>query len=212
MLINTILFYFFSSFLLLSALFVIFSQNPIFSVLFLILAFFNASGLLFIINIEFLPIAFIVIYVGAVAVLFLFVLMMLNIKLAELLETNSNFYPIAFLFLILFVIELFFLMLFEFESIELFQRNSLFFLSDFLNMQVTNLNFTNFFELRNNLTSISHALYVKFFFEFLISGLVLLLAMIGTIVLTLQKRFINKTQNIYYQVLRDYNKSIINFN
>ena len=212
MLINTILFYFFSSFLLLSALLVIFSQNPIFSVLFLILAFFNVSGLLFMINIEFLPIAFIVIYVGAVAVLFLFVLMMLNIKLAELFETNTNFYPVAFLFLSLFVAELFIIMLFEFESIELFQRNSLFFLSDFLNMQVANLNFTNFFELRNNLTSISYALFVKYFFEFLISGLILLLAMIGTIVLTLQKRFINKTQNIYYQVLRDYNKSIISFN
>jgi NADH:ubiquinone oxidoreductase subunit 6 (subunit J) len=81
-------------------------------VLFLIFSFFNVAAVLFLFNFEFLPIAFLVIYVGAVAVLFLFVLMMLNIKLAELLETYYNVVPIGVIFGILFVYQLLFLLRF----------------------------------------------------------------------------------------------------
>ena len=80
------LFICFCAFCLISSIFVIWTKNPIFSVLFLIFSFFNVSALLLLFNFEFLPITFLVVYVGAVAVLFLFVLMMLNIKLAELID------------------------------------------------------------------------------------------------------------------------------
>ena len=211
MFLNTLLFYFFSSFLLLSSLFLILSRNPVFSVLFLILAFFNAAGLLFLIIFELLPISFIIIYVGAVAVLFLFVLMMLNIKLAELLDTGSNFLPITILFMALFFIEFFVILLFDFESLELLNSNAIFLLSDFINPQKININFPSYIGAPSNILNISHALFSKYFFEFLGSGLVLLLAMVGTITLTLQKRFINKYQNVYYQILRDHKRSIVPF-
>jgi NADH-quinone oxidoreductase subunit J len=86
MLISYYFFYLFSGFAVLSAFFVIFSKNPVFSVLFLIFTFTNVSCLLFLFNFEFLPVIFLIVYVGAIAVLFLFVLMMLNIKYAELQE------------------------------------------------------------------------------------------------------------------------------
>ena len=97
------LFYFFSSFCVLSAIFVVITKNPIFSILFLILAFVNVSCSLFLFSFEFLPISFLVIYVGAIAILFLFVLMMLNIKLAVLNQTYNNFIPFAVLFFFAFL-------------------------------------------------------------------------------------------------------------
>ena len=81
--------YFFITILLLSSLFVLISQNPVHSVLFLILAFCNASGILFLFNAEFLGLVFIIIYVGAIAILFLFVVMMLNVKIYS---SSNNFY------------------------------------------------------------------------------------------------------------------------
>ena len=82
--------YFFITILLLSSLFVLISQNPVHSVLFLILAFCNASGILFLFNAEFLGLVFIIIYVGAIAILFLFVVMMLNVKVYS--SSNSFIY------------------------------------------------------------------------------------------------------------------------
>ena len=96
---SLLLFYFFGCLGIGSSMMVVLSRNPVFSVLFLILSFFNISALLFLLELEFLPIVFLVVYVGAVAVLFLFVLMMLNIKLAELRENTTHYLPIAcFLF------------------------------------------------------------------------------------------------------------------
>ena len=83
--------YFFITILLLSSLFVLISQNPVHSVLFLILAFCNASGILFLFNAEFLGLVFIIIYVGAIAILFLFVVMMLNVKVYS--SSNSFYLP-----------------------------------------------------------------------------------------------------------------------
>jgi len=90
MMIKSNLFSIFSAFTLASASFVITTKNPIFSVLFLILTFFNIAATLLLLNFDFLPIVILVVYVGAIAVLFLFVLMMLNIKLAELIDNHYN--------------------------------------------------------------------------------------------------------------------------
>ena len=84
---NSFLFYMFASFALLAGIMVIRAKNPVYSVLFLILVFCNVSGLLLLINLDFFAMVFLVVYVGAIAVLFLFVVMMLNVKLSEI---NDN--------------------------------------------------------------------------------------------------------------------------
>ena len=206
------LFIIFSAFCLTSSIFVIWTKNPIFSVLFLIFSFFNVSALLFLFNFEFLPIAFLVVYVGAVAVLFLFVVMMLNIKLAELLENYYNIVPVGLIFGFIFIYQLLFLLRFEFELFDNLDKYSVFFLSDFSNISTIKTNFYNLNYAFTNIKLLGFALFSNYLYHFLISGLVLLLAMIAAIVLTLQKNFVNKTQNVYKQILKDYNNAIISLN
>jgi NADH-quinone oxidoreductase subunit J len=208
MLLKSNLFTLFSAFGVVSSIFVVWTKNPIFSVLFLILSFFNVAAILFLFNFEFLPITFLIIYVGAVAVLFLFVLMMLNIKLAELFENYSNALPIGLFILFFFIYQLVFLLRFEFEFFNNLDKFSLAFLADFT---LTNCANTQFFDIKSsvsNIKTIGVSLFSTFLFHFLISGVILLLAMIAAIVLTLQKRFLSKNQNIYKQILRDHNHAI----
>ena len=101
-----ILFYFFSFVLILSSLFVVFSSNPVHSVLFLIFTFFNAAVIFLLSNAEFLAMTLLIVYVGAVAVLFLFVVMMLNIKEVILKEGFLKYFPFGMLLISIFLIEL----------------------------------------------------------------------------------------------------------
>lgn len=203
------LFVIFSAFCLASSIFVIWTKNPIFSVLFLIFSFFNVSALLFLFNFEFLPITFLIVYVGAVAVLFLFVLMMLNIKLAELIEDYYHILPVGIFFGFLFIYQLLFLLRFEFELIENLDQYSALFLRDFLNTSMTKVDFFNLNYTFTNIKLVGFALFTKYLYHFIISGFVLLLAMVAAIVLTLQKHFVNKTQNVYKQILKNHNNAII---
>lgn len=211
MTISSLLFFIFSTLCILSSIFVISSKNPVFSVLFLIFSFANVSCILFLFDFEFLPISFLVIYVGAIAVLFLFVLMMLNIKLAELNDNNLNFLPLSIIFGVIFVCELICLLRFEFNILNVFHESSLFFLSDFTNVIGTNNYFLTLFSTFSNIKTISYALFSNYLYCFILSGFVLLLAMIAAIVLTLQKKFISKTQNIYTQILKDYNNALVHY-
>src|SRR6202050_1736466 len=95
MIINAIFFYLFAGVCIASAVLVIFSRNPVHSVLFLILAFVNAAGLFMLMGAEFLAMILIVVYVGAVAVLFLFVVMMLDVDFAELRQGVLNYLPVG---------------------------------------------------------------------------------------------------------------------
>src|SRR5215217_947033 len=99
-------FYFFSFILIASAIMVIAARNPVHSVLFLILAFFNAAGLFVLLGAEFLAMILVVVYVGAVAVLFLFVVMMLDIDFAELRSGFMRYLPIGALVGVVFLVEL----------------------------------------------------------------------------------------------------------
>ena len=99
-----ILFYFFSFVLILSSLFVVFSSNPVHSVLFLIFTFFNAAVIFLLSNAEFLAMTLLIVYVGAVAVLFLFVVMMLNIKEVILKEGFLKYFPFGMLLISIFLI------------------------------------------------------------------------------------------------------------
>lgn len=101
-----LLFFIFSSLALVSGLMVIQSKNPIHSVLFLILVFFNSAGLLVLLGLDFMAFIFLIVYVGAIAVLFLFVIMMLSIKLAEINEKRLRYLPINAILGLLFLIEI----------------------------------------------------------------------------------------------------------
>ena len=203
-----LIFIFFSSSALISAIMVILSKNPVNSVLFLVLTFCNVTSLLFTLELEFIPISFIVIYVGAIAVLFLFVIMMLNIKLAELKENNKHLVPIAIFFSLLFLSEILLIIQADFNAILLIKKEHLIFISEYTSMFFLNLSFIYWFLELPNISFIGQILFTEFAKAFVVAGDILLLAMLGAIILTLQKKFISKSQNIYTQVLRDFNSSI----
>ena len=103
--VEQVLFFLFSSLALVCSTMVISSRNPVYSVLFLILVFVNASGLLLLLGLDFFAMLFLVVYIGAIAVLFLFVVMMLNIKITELTENTLRYLPIGGLIGFIFIIE-----------------------------------------------------------------------------------------------------------
>ena len=207
MAVSLLLFYLFASLGIISSVMVVLSRNPIFSVLFLILSFFNVSALLFLLELEFLPIVFIVVYVGAVAVLFLFVLMMLNIKLAELKETTAHYLPIAIFLFSIFCFELGAIFYFEFTPLRN-QEVHVEFLDELCLVVNSSFEFYAWFLKQSNIISVGEILFTNFSYLFLISAFILLLAMVGAIVLTLQKKFTARKQQIFKQVLRRANESI----
>ena len=145
-------------------------------------------------------------YVGAVAVLFLFVLMMLNVKMAELLKTHKNSMPICFIFGFVLLYQFMFLLRFEFEILDSLDVLSVAFLYDLsclYTFEFLHLNFT-----LTNIKLVGFVLFSKYLYHFVIVGFVLLLAMIAAIILTLQKSFVNKTQNVYLQLMKDHNNAL----
>jgi NADH-quinone oxidoreductase subunit J len=103
----SIVFYILSSGAIISSIMVISARNPIHSILFLVLVFFNVAGLLILVDIEFLAIMFIIIYVGAIGILFLFVVMMLNVKVTELNDSFIRYLPIGGIIGLIFLFEVF---------------------------------------------------------------------------------------------------------
>ena len=188
----SITFYVFSLVAVLSALMVISARNPVHSVLFLILSFVNASGLFVLLGAEFLAMILVIVYVGAVAVLFLFVVMMLDINFVKLREGFLQYLPFGALLGIVLIIELGILFL-----TKSFSENSL---SKFIELPIMN-------EVENT-KLIGQVLYTNYFYLFQISGLILLVAMVGSITLTLRDRGQVKRQDISQQNYLDANDSI----
>ena len=170
-------FYFFAIFLIFSSLSVIFSKNPVNSVLFLILAFLNSTFLFILIGAEFVGIILAIVYIGAVAILFLFVVMMLDIELIDIVFSVKRYIPLAVLFSIVIISEIIYLTVVKTVKGNLVLDPSS----------------------ANNTESIGDVLYTKFFIDFQLSGIVLLLAMIGAIVLTHIYKPTIKRQNISHQ-------------
>ena len=184
MLLYSISFYLFSSIVVFSALMVISTRNSVHSVLFLILCFVNSSALFILLGAEFLAMILIVVYVGAVAVLFLFVVMMLDINFIKLREGFLQYLPFGVLLgVVLFA-----------ELCVLFITNNL--------SKVSLVEFSSqpIFSHSENTKDLGNVLYTDYFFLFQLSGLILLVAMIGSIVLTLRDRSGVKKQIIYDQV------------
>lgn len=194
------LFYFFASLCLVSGVMVIQARNPVHSVLFLILVFFNVAGLLILLGLDFFAMIFLVVYVGAIAVLFLFVVMMLNIKLAEINEKRLRYLPIGGLLGILFLFEIFCIV--DNDLIPLFSEDYSFFLSGIF------VQYSSLIESVTNIESVGLCIYTYYFYFFIIASLILLVAMIGAIVLTMHKGVYVKRQQVFKQNTREFGKTV----
>ena len=171
-----------SAVVIISALGVITARNPVHSVLFLILAFFTSAGLLVLIGAEFLAMLLVVVYVGAVAVLFLFVVMMLDVDFVELKQGFLNYLPIGALVGLALLAEIVLVSMAAGED-----------LPDAFNPKP---------DAETNAEAISQVLYTDNLLLFQVAGLILLVAMVGAIVLTLRHRPHVKRQNVADQTGR----------
>lgn len=179
-------FYLFAVSLIAGGLFTVISRNPVHSVLWLILSFLSAAGLFVLLGAEFVAMLLIIVYVGAVAVLFLFVVMMLDVDFAELKAEMAKYMPLALL------IGLVILM----QSVMAFGAWDANTAADGLRRQVTDPEVMN-------TAALGLILYDDYFLLFQLSGLILLVAMIGAIVLTLRHRGDVKRQDVVAQMMRD---------
>ena len=185
MIVYALFFYLFASVCIASAVMVVASKNPVHSVLFLILAFVNASGLFMLMGAEFLAMILVVVYVGAVAVLFLFVVMMLDVDFAELRQGFLQYLPIGALVGIVFLAEL--LLVVGAWTIAPS-------VADAIAAPIP-----PFYSVTNT-EALGQVLYTRYVYFFQAAGVILLVAMIGAIVLTLRHKPNVKRQNISQQV------------
>ena len=260
----SVLFYVFACFALLSGIMVIRAKNPVYSVLFLILVFCNVSGLLLLLNLDFFAMVFLVVYVGAIAVLFLFVVMMLNVKLAEINDNILRYLPIGGVFGLLFLGEIILLLEQDLVPVIFYQTQivlplteqwfmfGIFILLSFYNflwliisepwnilsamsqwnahwLQIkercqsyeiimrSDINSLNALEYvvwpqtmdqTTTISTIGHVVYTYYLIFFLCASIILLIAMIGSIVLTMHKGVFVKRQDVFEQNTRDFSKTL----
>ena len=171
---SAVFFYLFAAITLLAGLMVVSARNPVHSVLFLILAFFNAAGLFVLLHAEFLAMLLVVVYVGAVAVLFLFVVMLLDINFVELREGFQRYRPLGLLIAGVLLVELF---------------------VTFFSLTGSDATMPVMSDVHNTL-ALGRVIYTDYIYLFQLAGLILLVAMIGAITLTLRKRDGVKRQHI----------------
>ena len=183
--IATIGFYVFAAILLASAVMVVSARNPVHSVLFLILAFFNAAALFLIAGAEFLAMILVIVYVGAVAVLFMFVVMMLDVNIAEVREGLQRYAPVGGVVGLILLAEL-----------------ALVLGGWHFHPQAATLRLSPTPAGISNTAALGNILYTRYILLFQAAGLILLVAMIGAIVLTLRDRRAVRRQSIARQVAR----------
>ncbi|MCX8225237.1 MAG: NADH-quinone oxidoreductase subunit J [Sulfitobacter sp.] len=179
-------FYLFAVSVIAGGLFTVISRNPVHSVLWLILSFLSAAGLFVMLNAEFVAMLLIIVYVGAVAVLFLFVVMMLDVDFAELKAEMARYMPLGLLIGLIVLMQ--FVMAFG-----AWDANAA---AEGLRTQVVT-------DEVQNTAALGLILYDEYFLLFQLSGLILLVAMIGAIVLTLRHRVDVKRQDVVAQMMRD---------
>lgn len=183
--------------LILSSILVVFVKNPIHSILYLVVVFFNATTLLLLYDIEFLALIFLIVYVGAISVLFLFVIMMLNIRVIELSEDFLKYLPLLGLISLIFIFQTFGFYDFFYSDLN-FSDSEKFKFKDW-SLDASFLTQTQI---------LAKILYVDYVSLFWLAGFILLVSMLGAIVLTFSYNASLKKQQIYKQMSRDYNKSI----
>jgi len=186
---DQVLFYSFGVLAVINGLMVITAKNPVHSVFYLVLAFISASLLLILLGVEFLPVVFMIVYVGAIAILFLFVVMMLNIKLVEILDNSTRYAPIGFI-----IGFIFFNSVISILDQEMLSWESGYELSLGRSIAPT-----------LNAVNMGSVIYTNHFTSFIIASLILLVAMIGAIMLTIFHEKSVKRQDIFVQISRDIN-------
>ena len=184
-------FYFFSVVIVVSAMLVVISRNPVHSVLWLIVTFFGSSGLFILLGAEFLALILMIVYVGAVAVLFMFVVMMLNINFDQLRSGFTRYLPVGLLIGLILFVEL------SLVFSDWVPANS--YDSKIQNSTIGDV---------ENTKQLGLVLYTDFVLYFQLAGIILLIAMIGAIVLTHQRKRNIKRQDILTQIYRDPEKAI----
>ncbi len=187
MILPAIMFYLFSAVAIASGVMVVSARNPVHSVLFLILAFFNAAGLFVLMGAEFLAMILVIVYVGAVAVLFLFVVMMLDIDFAQLRTGAMKYLPVGLVVGLILLAEL--VLVFGSWAIA----------PQVASVVAAPLPAASGF---SNTRALGDLLYTRYFFAFQVAGMILLVAMIGAIVLTLRHRAGVRRQVIAEQLAR----------
>ncbi|MDR3495528.1 MAG: NADH-quinone oxidoreductase subunit J [Ancalomicrobiaceae bacterium] len=185
MILQAVFFYIFAAITVASAFMVISSRNPVYSVLFLILAFFSAAGLFVLLGAEFLAMILVVVYVGAVAVLFLFVVMMLDVDFVELRQGVLQYLPIGSAIGVVLLVELLMVL-----GAAVIGPQTLAHVGEPTPAGVINA------------SALGAVLYTKYVYYFEAAGMVLLVAMIGAIVLTMRHKVGVKRQDISVQVAR----------
>jgi NADH-quinone oxidoreductase subunit J len=193
MIVQAILFYIFAAVTVASGVLVVSARNPVHSVLFLILAFFNTAGLFILIGAEFLAMIVVIVYVGAVAVLFLFVVMMLNIDFQQLRSGFVGYLPVGALVGLILLVEL---ILVAGSWLAAPGAASSGIASATGGLALTNTR------------ALGGILYTRYLFAFQAAGLILLVAMIGAIVLTLRHRADVRRQSISAQLARTRAQSV----
>ena len=183
---TVIAFYLFALSAIIGGLFTVISRQPVHSVLWLILAFLSAAGLFVLLGAEFVAMLLVIVYVGAVMVLFLFVVMMLDVDFAEMKAEMARFMPLGLLIGLVILMQ--FVMAFG-----VWETNAA---AEGLRAQVAPVD-------RHNTEALGLILYDQYFLLFQLAGLILLVAMIGAIVLTLRHRTDIKRQDIIGQMMRD---------
>ena len=191
MILSALAFYLFAAVAVAAGIMVVTARNPVHSVLFLILAFFNAAGLFVLMGAEFLAMILVIVYVGAVAVLFLFVVMMLDIDFVELRQGFVRYLPIGGLIGIVLLVELFIVV------------------GGWVSLPETKAAITEpVREGVSNTAALGRLLYTKYVYLFQAAGVILFVAMIGAIVLTLRKREGVKRQKVARQLGRTRAESV----
>ena len=186
-------FYLFATIMIASGVMTIAARNPVHSVLWLILAFFNAAGLFLILGAEFIAMLLVIVYVGAVAVLFLFVVMMLNVDFAELRAGFARYWPFATILAVLLLAEMGF-------AVSAWTAGGI---APGVKAAPTDA-------ARPNIEALGEILYTRYLYIFEGAGLVLLVAMIGAIVLTHRRRSDLRPQKVSDQVKRRPWEAVVN--
>lgn len=184
------IFLFFALGAIVTALLVISKNNPVHSVFFLVLTFGNISAILLLLGVDFLAIIFWIVYVGAIAILFIFVIKLINIKIVELFDNSSRYLPVGFFIGFILFFELF-LYINSFTSL---------FDSGF---DINSYDYTNVYK-STNIELLGQILYTDYWLNLIIASIILLVAMIGAILLTLGHESVIKRQDIFTQINRKY--------
>jgi NADH-quinone oxidoreductase subunit J len=192
-LIAAIAFYLFATLTIASAIAVIFARNPVHSVLWLIVAFFNAAGLMLLLGAEFIAMLLVIVYVGAVAVLFLFVVMMLDIDFASLRSGFNRNLPFGIIIALVLLGE-------TILAVSAYKVGPAFAGREVPAAKVPNI------------VALGQLLYSRYLFAFELAGLILLVAMVGAIVLTHRSRRDTRPQKVWKQVGRRPDEAIRNIN